>query len=103
MNDFERQIAGIKGEGLYSVNIETLQVNLGLLCNQQCAHCHLEASPGRNEIMEWPVMGLVLEAAKRARCQLVDLTAEPPSSTRISGVSYRLFAKKDFQSRFERI
>ena len=78
MNDFEKQIAGINGEGLHSVNIETLQVNLGLLCNQRCTHCHLEASPQRDEIMEWPVMELVLEAAKSARCQLVDLTGGAP-------------------------
>jgi radical SAM/Cys-rich protein len=78
MNDFERQIAGIKGEGLHSVNIEALQVNLGLLCNQRCAHCHLEASPERDEIMQWPVMELVLEAAKSAGCQLVDLTGGAP-------------------------
>ena len=78
MNDFERQVVGTKDEGLHSAKIETLQVNLGLRCNQQCAHCHLEASPQRDEIMGWPVMELILEAAKRARCQLVDLTGGAP-------------------------
>lgn len=78
MNEFERQIAGTNGEGLHSVKIETLQVNLGLLCNQRCTHCHLEASPQRDEIMEWDVMQLVLKAAKSARCQLVDLTGGAP-------------------------
>jgi radical SAM/Cys-rich protein len=74
MNDFEKQI----GNGLRSIAIETLQVNLGLRCNQQCTHCHLEASPRRDEIMGWPVMEMVLEAAKRVRCQLVDLTGGAP-------------------------
>jgi radical SAM/Cys-rich protein len=78
MNDFERQIAKINGEGLHSMNIETLQVNLGLRCNQRCAHCHLEASPQREEIMGWDVMELVLKAAKRSGCQLVDLTGGAP-------------------------
>ena len=78
MNDFEKQVAGINGQGLHSASIETLQVNLGLLCNQRCTHCHLEASPQRDEIMEWPVMELVLEAAKSARCQRVDLTGGAP-------------------------
>ena len=27
--------------------LETLQVNLGYLCNQQCLHCHVDASPRR--------------------------------------------------------
>ena len=78
MNDFEKQIAEIDGEGLHSVKIETIQVNLGLLCNQRCAHCHLEASRQRDEIMGWDVMELILEAAKSARCQLVDLTGGAP-------------------------
>src|SRR5208283_2028243 len=29
----------------------TLQINTGLLCNQACTHCHLEAGPGRKELM----------------------------------------------------
>ena len=29
----------------------TLQINVGLLCNQSCRHCHLEAGPERKEIM----------------------------------------------------
>ena len=28
-----------------------LQVNMGLLCNQVCRHCHLNAGPGRRETM----------------------------------------------------
>ena len=32
-------------------NVDTFQVNLGYLCNQQCLHCHVNASPKRKEIM----------------------------------------------------
>jgi radical SAM/Cys-rich protein len=78
MNDFEKQIAGITGSGLHSQKIETLQANLGLRCNHRCVHCHLEASPLRTEMMEWPVMELVLEAARSSRSQLVDLTGGAP-------------------------
>lgn len=31
--------------------LEILQVNLGYMCNQQCVHCHVNASPNRTEIM----------------------------------------------------
>ncbi len=78
MNDFEKQVAKNGGEGLHSSEIETLQVNLGLKCNQQCTHCHLEASPKRKEMMEWPTMERVLDAARKAHCQLVDLTGGAP-------------------------
>jgi radical SAM/Cys-rich protein len=78
MNEFEKQIADMCDKGLYSLKIETLQVNLGLRCNQQCTHCHLEASPQRREMMRWPTMKLVLEAAKKAGCQVADLTGGAP-------------------------
>jgi len=78
MNDFEKQIAEASGEGLHSLKVGTLQVNVGFRCNQQCSHCHLEASPQRKEMMEWRTMELVLEAARSVRCQLVDLTGGAP-------------------------
>ena len=78
MNDFEKHVADGKGDGLHSLRIEILQVNLGLRCNQQCTHCHLEASPNRPEIMDWATMQWVLEAARDSQCQLVDLTGGAP-------------------------
>jgi len=79
MNDFEREIGCRMGsDGLHSKEINTLQVNLGLLCNQQCGHCHLEASPGRTESMQWPVMELVRKAAVKLGCRLVDVTGGAP-------------------------
>jgi radical SAM/Cys-rich protein len=78
MNDFEKQISETTGNSLRSLKIETLQVNLGLRCNQQCMHCHLEASVHRTEMMEWPTMQLVLQAARSAGCHLVDLTGGAP-------------------------
>lgn len=78
MNDFEKKVANTEADGLHSVRIEILQVNLGLRCNQRCVHCHLEASPDRAEIMDWTTMQLVLEAARSAQAQLVDLTGGAP-------------------------
>jgi len=82
MNDFEKQITEANGNGLHCLEIETLQVNLGLRCNQQCHHCHLEASPHRSEMMEWATMQLVLEAARSFGCQLIDLTGGAPELNR---------------------
>jgi radical SAM/Cys-rich protein len=78
LNHFERKIAEFGCDGLYSQKIEIIQVNLGLRCNQQCTHCHLEASPERTETMPWPVMELVLEAARHTRPLLIDLTGGAP-------------------------
>ncbi len=78
MNNFEKKIATLGYKELQSREIEILQVNLGLRCNQRCNHCHLESSPQRKEMMEWRTMEWVLEAARGACCQLVDLTGGAP-------------------------
>ncbi len=63
---------------MHSVDIETIQVNVGLKCNQACVHFHVESSPLRTEMMDWPTMGLIIEAARRVRARLVDITGGAP-------------------------
>jgi radical SAM/Cys-rich protein len=89
MNEFEKQISGVCDKGLYSLKIETLQVNLGLQCNQQCNHCHLEASPQRKEMMKWPTMQMVFRAAKSVNPRLIDLTGGAPELN----PNFRVFVK----------
>jgi radical SAM/Cys-rich protein len=36
-------------KGLQPANIEIFQLNIGKLCNQTCAHCHVDAGPDRKE------------------------------------------------------
>ena len=38
MNDFDRKLKDVCAGGLQSCDIEVVQVNVGLLCNQSCAH-----------------------------------------------------------------
>jgi radical SAM/Cys-rich protein len=79
MNNFEKIIAAeYETEGLFSDTIEMLQINLGLKCNQQCLHCHLECSPERNEMMEWSIMEMVLKAVDSSHCRRIDLTGGAP-------------------------
>ena len=56
----------------------TLQINLGLLCNQRCLHCHHEAGPDRREVMDLRTMEDVILYAGRARFQAIDLTGGAP-------------------------
>ncbi len=58
--------------------IETLQVNVGKLCNQACKHCHVDASPSRTEIMTRETVELVLEAIRKFRIKTVDITGGAP-------------------------
>ncbi len=78
VNDFERRITEATGHGLHGHSIDTIQVNVGLKCNMACVHCHVESSPRRTEMMDWPTMRLVLDVAKRIQCRLVDITGGAP-------------------------
>lgn len=58
--------------------LETLQVNLGYLCNQQCLHCHVDASPRRKEIMTAETIVDVLDFLKQKNIKKLDLTGGAP-------------------------
>lgn len=58
--------------------LETLQVNLGYLCNQQCLHCHVDASPRRTEIMDRNTIDAVIEFLRRQQIATLDLTGGAP-------------------------
>ena len=59
-------------------HLETLQVNLGYLCNQQCLHCHVDASPRRKEIMTAETVEDVLNFLKHKNIKTLDLTGGAP-------------------------
>jgi radical SAM/Cys-rich protein len=63
---------------LRRASLQTLQVNLGYLCNQSCVHCHVNAGPNRTEQMDRATADLVLEAVAAAGVQTLDLTGGAP-------------------------
>jgi len=79
VNTFEQVISDHgMDEGLYCDAIETVQVNVGLICNQACTHCHVNASPDRKETMEWPVMEKAIAICDAVKPKLVDITGGAP-------------------------
>jgi len=58
--------------------LETLQVNLGYLCNQQCLHCHVDASPRRTEIMQREIIDDVVKFLELHGIKTLDLTGGAP-------------------------
>ena len=58
--------------------LQTLQVNLGYLCNLSCTHCHVNAGPKRTEQMDADTTALVLEFARVKQLQVLDLTGGAP-------------------------
>jgi radical SAM/Cys-rich protein len=60
------------------VTLDTLQVNLGYLCNLSCVHCHVNAGPTRTELMDRPTVDQVIELVDRAGIGTLDLTGGAP-------------------------
>jgi radical SAM/Cys-rich protein len=77
-NEFDLKILESKGQPLRADKVSIVQVNVGLVCNQQCVHCHVAASPRRKEQMGWETMQLVLDVARRVNCSLLDVTGGAP-------------------------
>jgi radical SAM/Cys-rich protein len=58
--------------------LQTLQVNLGYRCNQQCLHCHVAAGPNRTEVMTADIVDLVVENLHALPFDTLDLTGGAP-------------------------
>lgn len=67
-----------QGLSLLRGETTTLQINVGLLCNLACRHCHLEGGPARAEIMDAATAAGVVEFARRNRFQTIDITGGAP-------------------------
>jgi len=74
---FEEKLAA-HGLELRAKRIETLQVNVGKLCNQACKHCHVDASPARTEIMSRETAAQVIKALGQFRIPTLDITGGAP-------------------------
>ena len=58
--------------------LTTVQVNLGYKCNQQCLHCHVNASPKRKELMTRETVDQVLDYVRVSGVDTLDITGGAP-------------------------
>ncbi|NKB81591.1 MAG: radical SAM/Cys-rich domain protein [Nitrospirales bacterium] len=64
---------------LTALGIETLQINVGKLCNQTCEHCHVDAGPTRTEIMTLDTIEAILAVLdQHPHITTVDITGGAP-------------------------
>jgi radical SAM/Cys-rich protein len=68
----------LSGFSLTAQTIDTLQVNVGKLCNQACKHCHVDASPIRTEIMERKTIDACLKVLRENDIKTLDITGGAP-------------------------
>ncbi|TAL09309.1 MAG: radical SAM/Cys-rich domain protein [Nitrospirae bacterium] len=79
LTSFDETLAEHGHKTLRALRIDTLQVNVGKLCNQTCTHCHVDAGPTRTEIMTRATAEAVLEVVRRyPELRTVDITGGAP-------------------------
>ena len=75
---FPDAVRSVRNEPLTAQGITTLQVNVGYRCNLACAHCHVEAGPGRTEAMDRETIDSVLRALAESPLATLDITGGAP-------------------------
>jgi radical SAM/Cys-rich protein len=63
---------------LRRARLETVQVNVGYVCNQSCLHCHVNAGPTRTESMSLETAALVLRYLEASGARTLDITGGAP-------------------------
>jgi len=75
---FHETVRSLCREPLTAEGIKTLQVNVGYRCNLSCSHCHVEAGPGRTEVMDGSTVDALLRALEGSPIDVVDITGGAP-------------------------
>ncbi len=76
---FERSLENVGQGPMTRSLVSTLQLNLGMRCNQSCVHCHVGAGPHRQEVMSKTVaqqIGLLIDRSPSLKT--VDITGGAP-------------------------
>jgi radical SAM/Cys-rich protein len=74
-------------------NTTTLQINSGLLCNLVCKHCHLEAGPQHDDLMNTETIGHIIVYAKKNHFETIDITGGSPELNPHIEMMIRQFAR----------
>ena len=82
-HDRFEKIAGLEN-GLGALSIKTFQINVGRWCNQACKHCHVDASPAREEDMSQEIAGRCIQIIESMpRVETVDITGGAPEGSKV--------------------
>lgn len=76
--DFREAIENAHPGLLRFDRLRTLQVNLGNMCNQSCAHCHVQAGPNGEKIMPRPAMQRIIDFLDKYPSLCIDITGGCP-------------------------
>jgi MoaA/NifB/PqqE/SkfB family radical SAM enzyme len=71
--------------------LSTLQVNLGKLCNLACQHCHVEAGPLRQEMMNEKTALRLMELIKKADLDNTIFSFDPKVKDLINKIATKFY------------
>ena len=57
---------------------DTMQINVGSLCNITCSHCHVDGGPHRKNNMVRETFEQIIEAFKVGNYKIMDITGGAP-------------------------
>ena len=75
---FEAQLSQHQLPPLRPKKLEILQINMGYMCNQVCAHCHVDAGPDRKEKISRALLEKCLDIVRHTDVHTLDLTGGAP-------------------------
>lgn len=75
---FEEALGSAGLHPLRPTAIEVLQINVGKRCNQTCRHCHVDAGPGRTEVMTDSTVDACLRVLRDHEIPTLDITGGAP-------------------------
>lgn len=75
---FDKHVGHAGTEALVASRVEVLQLNVGKVCNQTCAHCHVDAGPERRESMSDATLRAALAVLGASAIPTLDVTGGAP-------------------------
>ncbi|MDA3920087.1 MAG: arsenosugar biosynthesis radical SAM protein ArsS [Salinisphaera sp.] len=78
MHDTKPRLAHTDFPGIRRRSLQTLQMNLGYLCNLACTHCHVAAGPKRTELMDRATIDVAIEFLRTQGVRTLDVTGGSP-------------------------
>jgi radical SAM/Cys-rich protein len=78
MTDFKSTVLAVDRSFARRLELKALQVNLGNRCNQQCAHCHVDANPRGDKIMSRKVIDDIIDFLSKKKGLMLDITGGCP-------------------------
>ena len=82
-------------QGIKPTKVDIFQINIGKLCNQTCAHCHVDAGPDKKEEnMDLATLEQCLKIIKEHDIPTVDITGGAPEMN----AHFRWFVEECFKA-----